>query len=102
MRLTGDRFTRETAAFGNDLSSWSTLVLLEWIRRRGVAPVIHPALLTEVAHELLPIAVVDYPCVRVMSWSPSLTELQAWFRSVWPLATTRRLDVGSELPPRTV
>ena len=34
--------------------SWSTLVLLEWIRRRGVAPVIYPALLTEVPTNCCP------------------------------------------------
>ena len=78
--------------------SWSTLVLLEWMRRRETTALIYPALLTETAHELLPIAVVDNPRVRVMSASPSLTELQTWLGSVWPSAPTRRLDVGSESP----
>lgn len=79
--------------------SWSTLVLLEWIRRQESATLIYPALLTEMAHELLPITVVDHPRVRVMSASPSLTELRTWFASVWPsAATTRRLKTGSESP----
>jgi hypothetical protein len=82
--------------------SWSTLVLLEWMRRREATALIYPALLTETAHELLPIAVVDHPRVRVMSASPSLNELQTWFGSVWPSAMTRRPGVGSESPPRMV
>ena len=57
-------------------------MLLEWIRRQESDTLIHPALLTETAHELLPIAIVDHPRVRVMSASPSLTELQTWFVSV--------------------
>jgi hypothetical protein len=81
--------------------SWSTLVLFEWMRRETTA-LIYPALLTETAHELLPIAVVDHPRVRVMSASPSLTELQTWFGSVWPSAATGRLDVGSESPRGSV
>lgn len=57
--------------------SWSTLVLLEWIRGRAEHQQIETALLTDTVAELLPVAVVDSK-LRVMSASPPAGELHAW------------------------
>jgi hypothetical protein len=57
--------------------SWSTIALLEWTRCQPSAG-LQTALLTTVARELLPTAIIDHPRVRHMPAAPSLDELVSW------------------------
>lgn len=57
--------------------SWSTLVLLEWIRGRATRQRIETALLTDTSAELLPIAIVDYK-LRMMAPRPAIDDIETW------------------------